>query len=251
MPSVAPSPPRPTFLGNRERPTLHSAHHCGFIAVRYLCCKFFCPPRLFPAWQCFAGWSASVAVCTTTRCAPLLTCIYPRPGVGLMEILSFQLSLAFLATKRDDRATTTAKCNPPECSRVPSSPQSGRTNRGEKRIFPRIGNRQRVPSLFLYRLSSFRSPRFLSFGVRLDPQLGRFEIFLCSGKCGVPVETFRGDRATWTFSGSYWKVWWKVTYQRWSFLSVWRNHHFVLINRKSFRDFPRFHTLPNSFHANF
>lgn len=60
-----------------------------------------------------------MAVCTTTRCAPLLTCIYPRPGVGLMEILSFQLSLAFLATKRDDRATTTAKCNPPECSRVP------------------------------------------------------------------------------------------------------------------------------------
>lgn len=90
-----------------------------------------------------------MAVCTTTRCAPLLTCIYPRPGVGLMEILSFQLSLAFLATKRDDRATTTAKCNPPECSRVPSSPQSGRTNRGEKRIFPRIGNRQRVSSLFL------------------------------------------------------------------------------------------------------
>ena len=90
-----------------------------------------------------------MAVCTTTRCAPLLTCIYPRPGVGLMEILSFQLSLAFLATKRDDRATTTAKCNPPECSRVPSSPQSGRTNRGEKRIFPRIGNRQRVPSLSL------------------------------------------------------------------------------------------------------
>lgn len=60
-----------------------------------------------------------MAVCTTTRCAPLLTCIYPRPGVGLMEILSFQLSLAFLATKRDDHATTTAKCNPPECSRVP------------------------------------------------------------------------------------------------------------------------------------
>lgn len=64
-----------------------------------------------------------MAVCTTTRCAPLLTCIYPRPGVGLMEILSFQLSLAFLATKRDDRATTTAKCNPPECSRVPPPPR--------------------------------------------------------------------------------------------------------------------------------
>lgn len=138
-----------------------------------------------------------MAVCTTTRCAPLLTCIYPRPGVGLMEILSFQLSLAFLATKRDDRATTTAKCNPPECSRVPPPPRLNQVGQTAARNGFFLGSEiVNAFHLSFYRLSSFRSPRFLSFGVRLDPQLGRFEIFLCSGKCGVPVETFRGDRAT-------------------------------------------------------